>query len=102
MSWWERKRGDDQPGPIRRAVRSIYERPERMRPDDGRRETRLSMEPYTGEIWSTGEPRPPRVDDLDELDWTELGGIDRDTSYATVDYSKASRWRPLRDILWRR
>lgn len=77
--------------------RSVYEARSRAGTgaDGERRETRLSMDPRSGEVWPTGEPRPPRVDDLDELDWTELGGIDRQTGRSTVDLEKARRWRPL-------
>jgi hypothetical protein len=48
------------------------------------------MDLRSGEIWPAGEARP-HVDDLDEWDWTELGGIDRETGISTVDYGKATR-----------
>jgi hypothetical protein len=84
---------------LRGRLRSVYERTDRQSVDD-RRETKYTMDLQSGEIWPTGEPRPPRVDDLDELDWTELGGISRETGHATVDLEKARRWRPLSEF-WR-
>jgi hypothetical protein len=38
------------------------------------------MDLRSGEIWPAGEARP-HVDDLDELDWTELGGIESGNGY---------------------
>ena len=91
MSWWDRKPGDDHPGPIKRAIRSIYEKPERLRPVDDRRETKFTMDTRTGEIWPTGDPRP------DEEEWSHLGELGPST-----DYSRATGWRPLGEFLWRR
>jgi hypothetical protein len=91
MSWWDRKRGDDQPGAIKRAIRFIYERPERLQPVDDRRETAYTMDLQSGEVWPAGDPRP------DEEQWIELGELG-----PGIDYSRARGRRPLRDFLWRR
>ncbi|HEX3262529.1 MAG TPA: hypothetical protein VHR37_02620 [Solirubrobacterales bacterium] len=55
MSWWERKPGDDRPGPIKR-LRSIYERPECLQPVDDRWEHRFTMDTKTGQIRPAGAP----------------------------------------------
>jgi hypothetical protein len=49
-------------------------------------ERRFTLNLHTGEIRPAGAPE--RQDDEEE--WIELGGIDRGTGHATVDYSKAS------------
>jgi hypothetical protein len=38
----------------------------------------------------------------EEEHWTYLGEIDPVTGFSTFDYSRASRWRPLGEFLWRR
>ena len=51
---------------------------------------------------TTGEIRPAGVaeDEAGEERWVRLGEIDRD-GRSDVDYSKASGWRPLSEVLWR-
>jgi hypothetical protein len=65
-----------------------------------RREHRFTMDLRSGRILG-GTPEPA-VEDLPDEDWRPLGEIDPATGRSTVDYSKASGWRPLRDFLWRR
>ena len=66
-------------------------------PVDDRRERRFTMNTKTGEI------RPARVGVglPGEEQWVQLGEIDPLTGRSTVDYSRASAWRPLSE-LWRR
>jgi hypothetical protein len=65
-----------------------------------RREHRLQMDLRSGRILD-GTSEPEEIPE-ENWHWRPLGEIDPATGRSTVDYSKASGWRPLRDFLWRR
>jgi hypothetical protein len=58
-----------------------------------RREHRFTMDVRSGRILD-GTPEPA-VEDLPDEEWRPLGEIDPITGRATVDYTRASAWRPL-------
>ena len=43
---------------------------------------------------------PERVQDVPDEQWRELGSIDATTGPAQIDWTRASRWRPLAER-WR-
>ena len=43
---------------------------------------------------------PERVRDVPDEQWRELGSIDATTGRAQIDWTRASRWRPLAER-WR-
>ena len=43
---------------------------------------------------------PERVENIPDSEWCEIGSIERVTGRAQVDWTRASRWRPLAER-WR-
>ena len=70
-----------------------------------RRETRFRMHLASGVILDVdGDPPdlPDTVEDVPNEEWRELGSIDPVTGRPEVDWTRASRWRPLSEHLrWR-
>jgi hypothetical protein len=60
------------------------------------RERQFRMDLQTGIL--DGSPEPP-VKEIPDEDWRPIGEIDPATGRSTVDYSKASGWRPLKEFL---
>ena len=63
-----------------------------------RREHRFTMDLRSGRILD-GTPDHP-VEVIPDEEWRPIGEIDPATGRSTVDYSRASRWRPLSEF-WR-
>jgi hypothetical protein len=65
---------------------------------DERRERRFTLHLRSGRILD--DSPEPAVREIPDEDWRPIGEIDPATGRSTVDYSKASGWRPVEEF-WR-
>jgi hypothetical protein len=70
---------------------------------DERRETRITLHVPSGVILDVDSDPPELPDTLEDVppsEWRQLGSIDANTGRPEIDWTRASRWRPLSEF-WR-